>query len=430
MRAAPREPGGTAGTAALYLSERVLTQGLNFVVIALVARSYGPESFGFLAYSLALTQFAQILLASGTEPVFVRVFVQQPDRRLQWLGSGASLIAVASVACAVVLTTLLALQGRAQGIDQAGISAACVLTLGLLPSGVLVFEQLLRSRTEALAILRVRATAGLAVGAIKVAAVLAHAPLVFVTAAFALEAWVVALLYLRLASRKGEGICRWSLRRGAVSALMRELGPSSASGVVNAAFFRINHVVIPAVAGFASLGQYALAMNLVSVLDNLVGVVASALYPRLSGHADREPAGLMTAIARLARAFAIAAYAFAIAALLLGPWLVPWLFGPAYAEAGLVLPVLALAAIPSWSVLARSLFLAATGRFAATGCAMAIGLVCVVPATLWLSPKYGAIGAAWAQCAGLFCAAFLASLVLPSLHPIGRVQVRALVLRT
>lgn len=427
-RDALRSRSALAGTAGLYFAERLLSLGLNFLVLLAVARLHGPAEFGQFAYAWAIVQFVSIMLVAGIEPVMVRALVLDTGRRPAVLGSAAALLCgVLVVGLALLAPVLLEAPGSDSG---AATRVGLVLAAGLLPLPLLVIEQTLRADRRADRVAKARISAALVTLLAKVSLLVADAPLHWLAVAFAAEMWLVAAFYVRDAAGSPIAPQRWSVDAGLVRSLGRALAPAAGSALVVTLFFRVNHLLLPRTQGYSALGQYALAMNVVQVFDTMLGALVSAAYPGMvsSGAAGSQDR-LLAQVRQLARVFTAAAYGLLLLVLLLAPFVVVPLFGPGYAQVPQILAVLAIAAVCTSSALARAQFLNARGWQTYHLWNALIGLAVLVPTSLWATAAFGAIGAAWAHAAGCAAAGLLATFVFRGTRPVGWIQVRALALR-
>lgn len=147
----------------------------------------------------------------------------------------------------------------------------------------------------------------------------------------------------------------------------------------------------------SSMGIYAVALSLSRVIGAVHAAVATMVFPRVVGLA---PPAMVAAVGRSARLGTLASAAVGVPVLAAGPVLIAWLYGSAYAAAGVILPILVAEAIVAGlaQVLLQG-FLAA-GRPGVATMVLGLGLAGSVPLFLALVPRFGVTGAAVALLAG------------------------------
>ena len=147
----------------------------------------------------------------------------------------------------------------------------------------------------------------------------------------------------------------------------------------------------------ASMGIYAVALSLSRVITAVHACVATIVFPRAVGLA---PDAMAAAVGRSARMGTLVAGAVGLAVLAAGPALLTALYGPAYAPAGHILPLLVAEGIVAGlaQVLLQG-FLAA-GRPGVATMVLGLSLACSVPLFVVLVPAYGVWGASLALLGG------------------------------
>jgi O-antigen/teichoic acid export membrane protein len=153
----------------------------------------------------------------------------------------------------------------------------------------------------------------------------------------------------------------------------------------------LDQALVVGLVGAASMGIYAVAINLARVVEAANTQVARIIFPRVVG---LEPDQIASDVARSARLGTIAGGVIGVSVLVAGPFLLRWLYGPAFVPAAQILPILVLRIIVvGLAHMLLQAFLAA-GR---PGVATAIQLSTVavsIPLTLTLVPWLGLVGAA------------------------------------
>ncbi len=141
----------------------------------------------------------------------------------------------------------------------------------------------------------------------------------------------------------------------------------------------------------ASMGIYAVALNLSRVIGAVHGSVAMMVFPRVVGLA---PEAMSRAVARSARMGTIVGCVMGVAVLVSGPALLQWLYGPAYRPASQILQILVCQVIVAGLVHVLLQGFLAAGRPGVATTIQLTGLACGVPLFLVLVPRFGVSGAA------------------------------------
>ncbi len=142
-----------------------------------------------------------------------------------------------------------------------------------------------------------------------------------------------------------------------------------------------------------SMGIYVVALSLTRMIGAVHSAIASIVFPKVVGLANRD---LTAAVARSARMALIASGALGVLVIITGPTLLQWLYGPSFGGASTILPILVGEILLSGTayILLQS-FLAA-GRPGVATMLQMVSLTIAVPIFLILVPAFGVVGAATA----------------------------------
>ena len=417
------DPGTIAGNSLRVLGAQVVGNAGYFVSVLLLARGLDPADRGAVAFVTVSALVVASLAGLGTAEA-TRVFAaQRPVARPRLLtnvvlaGAGGAVVG-AGLACGA----LAALDGvRPAGVEAFelwAIAAGAVAgAIGLAGSSFLhgcsrfgTYSRLLAAGPWLYALL----VAGAWVGG-------------GLTVERAAAAWVIAqavpaVLFCAAAAR-GVGFGRPDLRLMAETVLYG--GRAWLGGLAHLLNARVDQLLLGLLASQAALGTYAVAVNASEVLFYLPSAVSTALLPAV---ARSSGAAGVDSTLRVFRAVMLVTTAAVAVAAVLGPVLVPIVFGADYA--GSVEPFLWL--LPSAiGFVASALFsnaLLASGAPALSSLGPVVSLTVGVGLDLVLIPRLGATGAAIAASAALLsggAAAALAYGVRAGLRPGALVPRRA-----
>jgi len=412
------------GSSALYALERFFASLVAFFVFVVLTRSYAPDVLGRYSYAIAVIQLAAPFLASGIEPVVVQTLIQAAPERDRILGSAAFVVGLASTLAALLpLAYIWAAFGPNTPVGRIAMLAA----LAFAPGFLLVIEHALRVDARALPIVTARVTATLVGASIKVWLAFDGAALQTLALALPFEAALHAAL-LTVFARGSTRVSTWRISGTRARAVLRAGAPLVASTLLVTFFFRLNYALMANASTFTEVGYYALAFNVLVIAATLPNMLMTGLFPWLVRLAQADRARFEVVIARLLRVAAIAGYlAFALA-WLLGPWIIPAVFGAKYGPASDAVALALLACVFAASGSVRACVINVDGRYRYHYLSALIGLAVLVPAAVLLIPGHGARGAAAAIAVGCLGSGVLSSFAFGPLRPYARWQILALLL--
>jgi O-antigen/teichoic acid export membrane protein len=389
-------PTVATGSARLFWAQVVGNAGL-FVGLLLIARALGPTGRGTVAFITVASMLVAWIARFGVGEATVVFFARRPADR------------------PALLANIALLAGTAGAVGAAAVCTVLVLVPSVRPSGL--------GNAELIAL-----------GVSVVAATFADAGYKFVLAAsrFRLHArvtmttsWMYAVLIATLWAAFGLTPARAAFAWGSVHAVRAVVLLSASARAVGVRApnlplfndclrfgvrawvgsladnlnFRVDQIIVALIASEATLGIYAVAVNAFEVLLYLPGGAATALLPLVAGSAQ-PMRGERTLHAFRSVTFVTSA-GLAVAALL-GPFLLPLVFGSAYADS--VTPFILLLPGALGAVL-LAIFTNALVASSAPGLSSLGPLVSLfvgVALDFALIPPFGASGAAAAASAAFF----------------------------
>jgi O-antigen/teichoic acid export membrane protein len=394
-----------AGGSALALGANVLGNIGFFIAVLLLARGLAPSERGTVAF-ITVTAMVLTRLVNLGVPQATTVFAaQRPESRAKLL-SNVMLVCTAGalVGSAFVCGGLLLLGNHAPagiGGTELVILAAGALAASLVHGGSAFLLGCSRFRQRAVALTAWPWAYALLLLVVSVGPGLTITRSVLV---WAIADGLGAALVIR-ASLRGIGLGRLGvpLLRESVSFGVRAWVGSLAD-FLN---FRMDQLLMGFLATEAALGIYAVAVNASEVLILLSSALATTVLPVIAGSkADMRAERLL----RVFRSLVIVTVPSIGLAALLGPFLVPAVFGGAYEESVLPFLLLLPGALGFAAFALFSSALTASGFPGLGSVGSAVSLIVGLGLDLALIPAYGATGAAVAA-SSAFLAGGLAAII-------------------
>lgn len=369
--------------------EKLSRAVLSALISAWVARYLGPVQFSSIAYGLAVTVFLVPFAHLGMSNLVVRDFAREPARAHEILGTTLLLRTVAGLACfsvavAVLLLTVESAEGRLVGT---------LVAAQLLFQSTDAIDFWFQSRLESRIGVKSRMVATFAVAGLKVALILAGAPLWTFALCISLE---MALMMgtLLIAYHRHRVSARLSFDRRTAVRLVKEGVPFLFGALAVAVTMRVDQILLAHMTSAEMLGLYAAVVPLAQAGQLVPQSLLTSLAPMIARAADEGPEAFDSALRMMFLAIGGLSLCMAMGLLVLAPFVVPLLLGPAYARAIPVLQVygftnITVALGSAWSVWASS---AGRGKLVLFNTACG-GLVSLA-ANLLLIPQMGILGAA------------------------------------
>jgi O-antigen/teichoic acid export membrane protein len=384
------------GSARLFWAQVVGNAGL-FLGLLMIARALGPSGRGTVAFITVTSMLVAWLARFGVGEATVVFFARRPGARPTLLVNSVLFAAVAGCLGATAVCAALVL---APGLRPAGLHGPELVALGvsvvgatLADAGYKFILACSRFRLHALVTTTTSWMYAVIVAAVWVAFGLTPARAAFAWA----TVHVVRAIVLFSAAALDVG-----LRAPGLSLLGDSLRFGLRAWVGSVADdlnFRVDQILVAVLASETALGIYAVAVNAFEILLYLPGGAATALLPLIAGSPQSARADRTL---HAFRSVALVTAGSLVVAALLGPVLLPIVFGSAFD--GSVEPFLLL--LPgAMGALLLAIFTNALVASSAPGlsslgplASLVVGLVL----DFALIPSYGASGAAAAASAAFF----------------------------
>ncbi len=386
-------PGSTrahvAGNAGWLALDRFARMVVGLLVGIWIARHLGPERYGELGYALGTLALVQTIAALGLDAVLVRDLARDSTRAPQLLGTAAALKLAAGLGGWLLAVGALALVH--------GTGALPVLLVALAGASLVIqtadvvdlwFQGRSQNRRSVLA----RLVALAAAAGLRVALILADAPLAAFAAAVAFEASALALAYA-VGYRRYRAAGRWRFSATEAQRLLGECAPLMGAALAAALYTRVDLLLVKNLLGAEAAGVFVAVTTLSGVWVVLPTVLQLALAPAVTRQRAADPAAYRETLVRVFRLFFAVGLATSLVVAALSQPLITGLYGPAYAAGA---PVLALHAFTNLFIalgLAHSLWIVNEGR---TGVRLAGNLAAgafSLVANSWLLPRHGLLAA-------------------------------------
>ncbi len=405
--------------------EKVVTMGVALVLSVFLARSLGPEIWGRLNYLLAVVALIGPFTSLGLNSIVTREIVNQPDQ----VDKIVTTAFVYRIIGSVVGVSLCALTYYLFIGDD---SQELLLILALLISSIFgagqVTEfwfqaQMLNKYVSAL-----RLTVFLGFALLKVVLVSIGATFKMLILAFCAELVVSGLAYLCLYSFKNSPLRLAELDWQYGWRLLKQSLWLVLSGLAAVLYLKVDQIMLARMISNEAVGIYSVAVRLSEVWFFFPAAFAAAIFPVLLRSKAQSEARYLKQLQQSCDALLYSSLAVTLLVIFLAPFLIPFLFGDKYQDSAAVL------AIHIWGgtfVFMRALvskWLISESLLPYSLWSHGLGAIVNVGLNIFLIPKFGYFGAAWATLIAYFFSGYLCFWVFPKTRLIALIMSRSILL--
>ncbi len=382
--------------------DKIFRMGAGLLVIVWVARYLGPEQYGLFNYACAFVALFSAIANLGLDGIVIRNIVRDPSCADGTLGTAFVLKLFGGVAALLMSVGSIILLRHGETLTHwlVGITAA-----GMIFQAFDTIDFWFQSQIQSRYVVYARNTAFTLVALIKIALILAKAPLIaFVWAGLA-EIAIGSMGLVVVYQARGQNIKTWLANLTYGRNLLRDSWPLILSGIMIMIYMRIDQVMIGNMVGNAEVGIYSAAVRLAEAWYFIPMTVVGSVFPSIVEAKAISEELFYGRLQKLYNLMALMAYIVALPITVMSGWLVTLLFGAAYARAGPMLSVLIWAGLFVNLGVARSSFLTTMNWTKVHFMTVSLGCIVNVALNYLLIPVYGGMGAVVASCIAYWFAA-------------------------
>lgn len=384
--------------------DRLTRMLLGVMVGAWIARHLGPESFGALAYVLALLALFQAATSLGLDLILARDLAKHDSESHLLLGSSLRLRFGAGVmgwfgACAAVM------------ILRPSDHEALMLTM--LAGAVLLFQPSdlidlwFQSQSQSRRAVVPRTGSFLLVSGLRVALILTDSPLWAFALAYVTEG-LLAALFLWYSYKRHPTVQPWQWDMSTARSLLRSGWPLLVSSLSIIIYMRIDLFFLRSLTNDRELGLYAAILPFSQAWHFIPAAICASITPHLVQLHSSDPARFDKTIGDLFALMFWCSLIISVVIALAARPIVDLLLGHEFQDSSHVLALHVFSTIPVFLGLVQTRYLSILGRTRTILLQTMCGMVFSIALNLVLIPQYGAIGAAassiLAQCvSAVFC---------------------------
>jgi len=395
------------------IAERALKAVGGVGMGILIARHLGPEHYGCYGAAIGLATLAKEAVMLGFDRMIRRDLSARPADAGRIIATSIILGLVLALAVALGLS---ALAGRLVDDDETRRLTLIVVWMAL-PQAFFSCEVWFESSGQARPLVRTRNAVWSVAMVGRLALVLSGAH-VTAFAVLALAEWVATYAAVcALLQRVHQNKFKFIFDPAQLRAWFREGWPMVAMVVVGSTADRIMVLVVHNLAATdAEAGYLNAALRIAEIWWSMSTIVAAVLLPRIVSLQLTDPERCARATQLYANASLLVGTTAAVAVTLTAPFLIPWLFGPAYAPSAFVLVIIFWSGPAVFPSAARAQFWVSRGRLVLDLPTVACTAFVQICMAVLLVPRHGAIGAAVSMVSAQWMGFYGLTLAVPALR--------------
>ena len=388
--------------------EKILRMVVGLFVGIWVARYLGPEQFGLFSYAQSFVGLFSAIATLGLDGIVIRELVKDESRRDELIGTAFWL----KVMGALGVLTLLAITVNFTSNDSFTNTLVFIIASATIFQSFNVVDMYFQSRVLSRYVVYANIISLFVSSIIKITLILNEAPLIAFVWMVLFDSFILACGFLYFYIKKNSiiNIRHLTFSRVTAVSLLRDSWPLILSAIVISIYMKIDQVMIKEMLDSEAVGQYAVAVRLSEAWYFIPMVIASSLFPAIVNAKKQSEELYYARLQKLYDLMVWIAIAIALPMAFLSDWVVSFLYGEQYSQAGSVLMIHIWAGIFVFLGVASSKWLLGENLQIFSTINTTIGAVVNIGLNYTLIPRIGVEGAAWATFISYFVAAYLSLL--------------------
>ena len=374
-------------------ADKILRMGVGLFIGVWIARYLGPEQFGLWNFALAFTALFGAFATLGLDGIVIRKLVKDPERQNEILGSAFALkiIGGAITLLIAILSISVVRSGETLTLWLVGLSAA-----GSIFQSVNVIDFYFQAKVQSRYTVYAANGAFVLMTLVKIILLLTSAPLIAFAWAGLGEIALTAIFLLVAYQVNHHNMREWRYDGWVARALLKDSWPLILTGLAIMIYMRIDQLMLGQILGNKSVGIYSVALRLSEAWYFIPVAIVASVYPSIIMSKQQGELFYLARLQKLYNLMVILALSVAIPMTFLSGWVVNFLYGKEYIEAGGVLAVHIWGAIFVFFGCAWTSWMLTEGYQKTILAINILSLLSNVALNFILIPKYGTTGAALA----------------------------------
>jgi O-antigen/teichoic acid export membrane protein len=408
------------------LAERILNIIAGVFIGIWVARFLGPEKFGALSYAMALITIFISITKLGLNSILSRELVNHPEKNLQLLGTSFTLQLIAAFACILLVYLIMS----SLQLDVYVKTLILIISISLLFRPMEVIECYFDSKVQSKFAAISKSIQLLITSILKIALIIFNADVIYFALVIVVEVLILSINYLTFFYFRTKQSFFKYFDLMMAKKLLTYAWPFIIISVVHVIYTRIDQLMIGNMLGTNDVGLYSAAIRLYDASLFIPVIITSSLFPAILNAKIESLEHYHNRLQQLFTLMFALSLSISIGTSIIGPWLVPFLFGEQYETSGKVLSILIWSTIFIFWGVARSKWILAENLQKYALFTLLIGVAAnIVLNYLWI-PLYGINGAAAASVLSNFIGIFISPLFITKFRLSYRFIFRSLIFKT
>jgi O-antigen/teichoic acid export membrane protein len=317
--------------------EKILRMIAGLFIGIWVARYLGAEQFGLFSYAQSFVGLFAVIAALGLDSIVIRELVHDERCKDALLGTAFWLKLIG----AILVLMILAIAVNFTSNDTYTNTLVFLIASTTIFQSFNIIDFYYQAKVMGKYIVYANVISLIVSSIVKIALILYKAPLIAFAWAIAFDSLVLAMgyLYFYLKNHSLFTIKHLIFNKKIAQNLLKDSWPLILSGMVIAIYMRIDQVMIKEMLGNEAVGKYAAAVRISEAWYFIPMVIASSVFPAIINAKKISEELYYARLQKLYDLMVWISIAVALPMTFLSDWIINFLYGAQYNQAGSVLMI-------------------------------------------------------------------------------------------
>jgi O-antigen/teichoic acid export membrane protein len=411
------------------MAARVGSLAIKFLVNTFALSNYlGTKQFGILNYPTALVAFFLAIAALGLDGFVTRELLSHPEKKDTLLGTSFWMRLVAGFSVIPLIFIAYTVANHLKPLDTPFYYVFVVAFTAVIQS-VNIIDSFFQSKVQAKKIMYINVVGNVVSAIIKLSFILLKLPLIWFVYSLVFDAAIIAIGYIITYNNSGNHISKWKFESPVAGYLIKYSWPLAFSAILSSLYMKIDQVMIPVYLKTSELGIYSTVAGLSESWYFIPVAIVTSVFPAIMNARNTDMARYKTRLQNMYDLMVVISVSIAIFMTFASKFIyhVAYARHPEFWTGAPVLAVHVWAGVFVFLGSASGQYLIAEGYTKMSMLRTGAGAIVNIVLNIFLLPKYGILGAAYATLAAYGIATFFI-VFIPKTREQGLLMLRSLFL--
>jgi O-antigen/teichoic acid export membrane protein len=370
----------------------------------------GPARFGILNYPMAIVTFFMAAAALGLDGFITRELLNHPEKQKTLLGTAFWLRLASGFATLPLVCIAYALIDQHKHLDTPFSYVFIVAFVSVIQS-VNIIDSFFQSKVQGNYIMYVQVIGNIVSALIKLTFIILKLSLIWFVYSLVFDALLIAAGYIIFYGQIHNRITSWKYDGKLAQYLLAHSWPLAFSVVLVSIYMKIDQVMIASYLNSKELGIYSTVASLSESWYFIPVAIVTSVFPAIMHARKADPVRYQVRLQNMYDLMVVISLSIAIIMSFGSSIIYHMVYRPAFWPGSTVLAVHVWAGIFVFLGSASGQYLIAEGYTKISMIRTGVGAIVNIVLNIYLLPRYGILGAAYATLAAYFVATFFIVLI-------------------